>query len=213
MDYSIKTVKSNSNASKKEQEPVKVEQVVTGNVIAKKRSLGRKFADVFIKEDINDVKSYVFSEILIPRILSTVYDVASTTLGMILGVDVKRSSGTFKSTSSVRYDGFYGKSSTSNSSVKRAPSFEVMDIVIPFDIEDEKGRDARTIAEDTITTLLELIDVHGHARVADFYEMVSVPSQWTDNNYGWKNLGTARSERVVDGYLIKLPKPIPLNNG
>ena len=56
--------KPNSHKSKKEKK--KVEKVVTGKVIAKNRSLGQKFSDTFLSEDISNVKNYAVNELIIP---------------------------------------------------------------------------------------------------------------------------------------------------
>lgn len=47
--------------------------------------------------------------------------------------------------------------------------------------------------------------------VADLYDLVGINGNYTDNKYGWFNIRTASVVRVRDGYMIKLPKAVPLN--
>ena len=47
--------------------------------------------------------------------------------------------------------------------------------------------------------------------VADFYDLVGVSGNYTDNKYGWTDIRNASVIRVRDGYMIKLPKALPLN--
>lgn len=64
--------KSNSHKSKEEQKETapekRVEKVVSGTVKPKKKGEMQKFADVFISEDVNNVKSYILLEVLVPAI-------------------------------------------------------------------------------------------------------------------------------------------------
>lgn len=66
-------------------------------------------------------------------------------------------------------------------------------------------------AEDVLMSLNELIDVYGKASVADLYDLVGISGRYTDVKYGWTNLMTASHTRVRDGYLLKLPRVMPLN--
>ena len=60
----------------------KVGKVVKGNVKIKKKSEVRKFADVFLPEDINNVKSFIFQDVLIPALKKVISDTVDTFLFM-----------------------------------------------------------------------------------------------------------------------------------
>ena len=64
--------KPNSHKSKEEQKNLvpekRVEKVISGTVKSKKKSEMQKFADVFISEDVNNVKSYIVMDVLVPAI-------------------------------------------------------------------------------------------------------------------------------------------------
>jgi hypothetical protein len=47
--------------------------------------------------------------------------------------------------------------------------------------------------------------------VADLYDLVGVTGNYTDNKYGWTDIRSASVIRVRDGYMLKLPKALPLN--
>ena len=44
----------------------KLESVVSGNVSMRKKTTLKKVADIFFQKDINDVKSYLIMDVLIP---------------------------------------------------------------------------------------------------------------------------------------------------
>ena len=48
--------------------------------------------------------------------------------------------------------------------------------------------------------------------MADLYDLVGMTSNYTDNKYGWYDLRTAYIQGVSGGYVIRLPKPVALNN-
>ena len=73
--------KPNSHKSKEDQKGAvsekKVEKVIAGTVKSKKKSEIRKFTDVFISEDIDNVKSYILLDVLIPAIKKAISDVVT----------------------------------------------------------------------------------------------------------------------------------------
>ena len=56
----------------------------------------------------------------------------------------------------------------------------------------------------------ELLETYKMVTVADFYDLVGVTCDYTDNNYGWTSLRSAEVVRVRDGYIIKLPRALPI---
>ena len=59
----------------------------------------------------------------------------------------------------------------------------------------------------------EIIDRYGVARVGDLYDLANVSTNnYMINRYGWTSVSTASVSRVSDGYIIKLPRPLALDN-
>ena len=71
--------------------------------------------------------------------------------------------------------------------------------------------DNRGEAEDVLARMDELIDTYGSVSVGDFYELVGISGNFTDYKYGWSDIHNASVMRVSDGYMIKLPRAVPLN--
>lgn len=80
--------KPNSHKSKEEQKDLvpekRVEKVISGTVKPKKKSEMQKFADVFISEDVNNVKSYIVMDVLVPAIKKAISDIVTNGIDMIL---------------------------------------------------------------------------------------------------------------------------------
>ena len=66
-------------------------------------------------------------------------------------------------------------------------------------------------AEDVLTRMDELMDKYGLVRVADLYDLVGITGNYTDNKYGWTNIRNAKITRLRDGYMIEMPRAVPID--
>lgn len=194
--------KSNSHKSKEVQAEKRIEKVISGSAKTKKKNEIQKLADVFISEDVNNVKSYILMDVLVPAIKKAISDIITNGIDMILyggnGQTKKNSTA-----SKVSYRSFYEKPNDrrnyGDSSIRTGYSYDNI-------ILDNRGE-----AEDVLLRMDELISTYGLVSVADFYDLVGVTGNYTDNKYGWTDIRNASVVRVRDGYMIKLPKALPLN--
>ncbi len=203
----IEDYKSNSNKSKKEKENEltaehRPEKIVTGKVITKKKSSFRKFTDEFISEDAKNIKSYVLGEVLIPAIKKAISDIVTDGIDMILYGGTRGSNKRYTS-DKISYRNYYDKGSSYRVSDNRSSynSYSYDDIIL----------DSRGEAEDVLSRMDELIESYGLVRVADLYDLVGITGSYTDNKYGWTNIRNAEIIRVRDGYMIKMPRAVPID--
>lgn len=193
--------KSNSHKSKDEEKKKEVNKVVTGEVKTKKKNEVQKFADTFISEDIANVRSYILMDVLVPALKKAISDVVTNGIDMILYGEPGR---TKKSTtaSKVSYRSYYDRTSDRDDYISsRRRGFEYEDIIL----------ETRGEAEEVLMRMDELIDTYGIVSVGDLYDLVGIQGDYTVNKYGWTNIRNAQVIRVRDGYMIKLPKALPLN--
>lgn len=193
-------IKTGPNPDKK-----KVEKVVSGSVKVKKKNGVTKFADNFISEDIHNVKSYVITDVLIPSVKRAISEMVTNGIDMILygstGGRSKRSSA-----DRVSYRNYYDRRDDDRHRDRdrdrvRTSAYSFDDIVL----------DSRGEAEEVLARMDELIDQYGIVSVADLYDLVGVSGNYTDNKYGWTNIRNAEPIRVRDGYMLRLPKALPIN--
>lgn len=191
--------KSNSHASKNKEtvEKKDVKPVVNGGVKTKKKSELRKFADVFISEDVENVKNYIFNEVLIPGIK----DLAINTLSMMLWGEAGRGRRSNSNGSRMSYQNYYNKGKSERRENNSARTrFDYNDIIF----------ETRGDAELVLSELDELMDSYEMVSIQDLYSAAGLDCPYTYNNYGWTNIRSAAVIRVNDGYMIKLPKAKPL---
>lgn len=205
--------KSNSNKSREKaekqlpaEEP-KVGKVISGTAKPKKKSGVQKFADVFIAEDISNVKSYILNDIIIPTIKRVLYDSFTDGLDMILNGSGNRRHGRREGTR-YSYDKAYTRASyqrdrRDESTVRARSGFDFDNILF-----QNRGDAERVLME-----LEELISQYEIASVQDLYSAADLSCPYTYNNYGWTDLRSADVVRARDdeGYYIKLPRALPIN--
>lgn len=186
---------------KNAQEEKRVEKVARGNVKTKKKSDLYRLADVFIAEDIRSVKSYALMEVIIPAVKKALYDVICDSTGMILGED-KRDTRRGGNSSYVSYRSYSDDRSRRRTDETRYNNnFDREDIVY-----ESKGE-----AEAVLERMDACLDQYGVVKVADMYDAAGLTAPFTANKYGWTSLRNAETVRVRDGYIIKLPKAMPLD--
>lgn len=198
--------KPNSHKSKEDQKGTvpekKVEKVITGTAKSKKKSEIQKVTDVFISEDVNNVKSYILLDVLVPAIKKAISDIVTNGIDMILYGETGKTKSN-SNASKVSYRSYYDRENDRRdySSARTKTGYNYDDITL-----DNRGE-----AEDVLSRMDELISTYGLVSVADLYDLVGITGNYTDNKYGWTDIRSAQVVRIRDGYLIKLPKALPLN--
>ena len=203
---SVIECKPNSNKYKQEQaelaaERPKVNKVVTGNVKRSKNG-GSKLADVFISEDVSNVKNYILMDVIVPAIKKAISDVITNGIDMLLYGSNGRTNANRSTASTISYNRYYGRDDHPRTSDPVQTSRYSYDTIT---------LDTRGEAEEVLARMDEIIDTYKMVRVADFYDLVGVTGNYTDNKYGWTNIRNAEVIRVRDGYRIKLPRALPID--
>lgn len=197
--------KPNSHKFKEEQKinaaEKKVEKVISGKAVLRKKSTFSKIADEFISDEAKNIKSYVFGEVLIPAIKKAISDIVTDGIDMIL-YGGSRGKSKRSTADRVSYRNYYDEPRT-----KSAGS--VTDTRLSF---DEVFVDNRGEAQDILERMEEIIEQYQVASVADLYELAGIRNDnFMTHKYGWTSIRNADVIRVRDGYIIKMPKAMPIN--
>lgn len=193
----------NSHKSKQESTEVattekRVQKVVSGKVKTKSNE-GRKLASMFISEDAANVKSYIILDVLVPTIKKTLFDIITDSLDMILNGGT--GSRKHKSGNKISYRNYYDDKRDDRRGERARVRFDYDDIVFESRGECEAVREQ----------MVDVIDTYGFVTVADMYDMADLRAPYTSSKYGWTNIRTADVVRVRDGYVLKLPKAMPID--
>lgn len=206
--------KDNSDAqrSKKEvteQPPVKrVEKIASGQAVAPKRTM-KDYLHGFLSKGSKSIGAYLLEDVLAPAAQKTAVDLAKavsdtfvTGISTVVyhGEPPKRQS---TPASRVSYASYYEQRDRGYSPPPRTTSY------------DDVSFETRGEAEEVLAAMDDLMQTYQLVRVSDLYEMAGLTCDYTNNNYGWTDISTARVERsrYDNRFVIRMPRPMPITNG
>lgn len=193
---------SNSHKAREEVAEKKVEKVVSGKTSTKKKSGIRKLSDTFLSEDASNVKSYIFSEVLLPAAKKLVSDIVTNGIDMLLYGEIKNKKG---NSSKVSYSRYYDD--------RRDRSRDYRSPVVRNNFDyDEIIFETRGDAEAVLDAMYDILNQYKVVSVAELYDLASITTHnYTCNNYGWIDLRGSSVVRVRDGYILKLPRALAID--
>lgn len=187
----------------------KVEKVIQGSGTKQKRGIGKRFIDIFIDENVSDVKTYLFYDVLVPAIKENFADLVNSAVNLLLFGEVARRparrQGGNGTGSKINYGGYFN----SNQRPERLPRYERSRVAHNF---DDVYFNTRGEAELVLDGMMDILSDYKQVTVADFYDLAGVSTEFTDNKYGWTDLrGTSIKGSPSRGYWIELPKCVALD--
>jgi len=190
-------LESNSYKTKMENnalaEKPKAQKIVSGQAKLKKKG----FFDFLVSEDASSVKSYLLSDVLVPNIKRLIQELVTSGINQLLyGNDYKPSKSSTNA-SRVSYNNF------SNQTVNQPKRLKGNDII-------EIEVDTYTDSQNVIYQLQALVDQYNQATIADLYDLVGIDGDFTDNNYGWKDLTRVSVIPYGRKFIIRMPRFIAL---
>ena len=193
---------SNSITSGGEKKPEKkFEKVTTGKVVTKEKNDIQKVASMFIAEDLKTVRDHILKDVAVPKLQDFFADLMIATINMIFhGDDRPRSNyNNYAQPSRVSYNRY---SNQNNQQRPVMAQINYQDVIFS----------SRGDADEVLGQMSDAVASYGAVSVADFYDLVGMTANYTDNKYGWYDIRNAYVQPVSGGYVIKLPKPVALNN-
>lgn len=187
----------------------KVERVVTGEVVRRKTPLGKRLANRLLPGNPENIWEYMVGDVIIPAMRDTVFEafMGGFERMMFPDSDPPRRRLRPGPGPGYGYTAYHNQYTTVNKREERRAmsprgranhSFD--EIILPH----------RAEAEEILYRLFDYIQQFDEASVADLYEMCGISSNFTDQKWGWTELPGAYVSRTTRGYLLNLPRPIPL---
>lgn len=210
---------TNSNKSKQqkpadEKPPVKkIEKVIQGEAVQRKKGIGRKIRDTFAGDDMHSVGNFILFDVIAPAVKTMISDAISQGVERTLfGESSSRSRRTSIPVSN-RYSPYtsYSKSSVVGRAGEADGPRTLSSRARATHDFDEIVLATRGEAQLVLDTLAEAISQYDVATVSDLLDMVGIAGSFTDEKWGWTDLRGAGVQRVREGYLLNLPKPVPLD--
>lgn len=187
---------NNSYKNRDDNNRPQVNKVIRGDITESKKSIGRKIREAFTSEDRKSIGEYIIFDVIIPAVKNTISDLTIGAVDMWLFGDSKHSRAS-KNGVRTAYNTIYARDPRTVSNAQAHKDiYDYNEIIL----------DNRGDAELVLDQMIDILEEYKSVSVAELYDLVGLPSDYTDQNYGWKSLATACVERRNNGYLIKLPK-------
>lgn len=200
-----------SNTSSDKNEPKKLDRVTTSEPIKRKKPIGKRLAETFVKDEVDNVGQYILFDVVVPAVKEMVSSAVSQGIErMLFGDSRPNRSRTNNSTYRPSYSSYsrspggraFEADDRRREVSKRARATHDFDEIILAD------RGEAEMVLDSMGNTLDSFDV---VTVADLYDLVGTTPEFTDNTWGWRDLRGAEIRRVREGYLLNLPKPQPID--
>lgn len=209
-------VNYSNNSSKGKKEPAakarpEMKKVVVGSATERPVPLRRRFMASFTGDDAQTVGQYIVFDVFVPAAKNFISDAVGQGIDRLLfgssapsGRGRSIVNGIVNGGGQTQYNRISSVSQVNTArelSRSARANHDFQEIIL----------ETRADAEVVIEQLQALIDEYGSATVADLYALVDISGAFTDQRYGWNNLSTADVRHIRIGYLLDLPKPIPLD--
>lgn len=204
--YKYQSNSHKSKEAKKKETIAKSKRVVSGKAKVRKKNDLIKFANIFIQEDIENIKNYIIQDVLIPNIKRTISesrDILLRTISESTDIFLYGESSGIEKNGAINYRKCYEKNKRkSNVNIAKAKNrYEFNNIIF----------DTRSDAEEVLSEMRLAIKAYDFVSVFDMYDFSGLQTDHIDMKYGWADLQDAMVTYTMEGYIIKLPRPLPLD--
>lgn len=187
-------------------EEKKVEPIVEGKVVLRKRGLGRKISEMFTGDDARSVMGYVVYDIAIPALKSMLADMIGNGAERALFGEVRSRSYSDRHRR-VGYTNYSSEYRRDRDEPRREISSRARRT------HDFGGvvLESRGEAEEILEKMADLIAQYKFASVNDLLDLLDQPTDFTGEKWGWTSIRDAGVRRVRDGFLLDLPRTEPVD--
>lgn len=205
---SISSRTATNSSSDEKSENKKFHKVTTGKVSVKKKSGAKKLADIFIAGDIEQVKRSIVNDLLVPGAKNLVANVFNTAINMLLFNNQRPGNYTWYGPNQYQQPRPY--QTTSYSAYYSQNQYQQPAPQTGYSQEQEVVFTSRVDAENVLDQMNGAIATYGQVSVADFYDLMGITANYTDNSYGWFSLMGTQIRAVNGGFIIAFPKAVAL---
>jgi len=190
--------------STKNVEEKNIQKLVTGEVVMRPPSLGKRMKVLFFGGEVKGASRYVVTDVILPAVRNTVVDAVTRGIErIVLG------EGAVRRPRAGGYD--YRPRTIYNQPTTRGPA--MLPQQPPRYSQSNRNTQAlgdiilqsRDEAESVIDMLGDLIERYEVASVADLHEILGIPSTAIDNKWGWTSPRGAGVSQSREGYILVLP--------
>lgn len=205
-DYQGNSEKQKAKAGQVEK---KITKVVVGEVVVRKKPLGQKIKDMFIEADFKSVARYVVTDVLLPAARNMIVEASQRGVErMVYG----------ERASTLRRQGYGPRSSYGGTPLTMRTDYRHPATRPPVpggSPYPRPGRNdfilaTREEATGVLQSMSDILEMYEEVSVADYHELLGVPTSHTDQKWGWTNLFGSAVRPVREGFIVDLPPVEPI---
>lgn len=205
-EFPPNSVRAQKSSEAETPEDKKVESVVKGEVVRRKKPLGKRFHETFLGGDARGTASFVVFNVLIPAAKDMLVEAGAQGIERLVYGESKRG-GMRRSAMQTGHIAYNRMNQPSD----RPPPAQLSRRARSRHDFDEIILQSRGEAEEVLDRMFDLLSRYDSVSVADLYELTGVQSAHTDQKWGWTDLrGSSVHRTRSGGFLLDLPEPVPL---
>lgn len=222
-DYSNANKNKAAEAETTSRPQKQVEKVVVGEVVIRKKGIGRKFKDLVVSADLKGIAIYLVLNRVVPSVKNMIYDTWVEGGNRILFPNSTPNRPIIDPRGMLQRTVFNYQSPISRSSSiplgqpRNAPAREIGPRASSHPaVQNVRPGEQYVFAskEDAIRvldTLREALDKYEEPiSLGDLYEAMGLPSSHVDQKWGWTTLAEVKVLQSREGYLLDFPPSEPI---
>ena len=223
---SLKSKQKAEKAGEKER-PAEGKAVTKGAEVRKK-PVSKRFLESIGVEDGRTVGDYILWDVVLPSVKDMLASVVKNGIDVFLYGQARSRNNIERRgrTSRVSYSSYYdddGYGSRGRTrprergySYKPRSALDFSDVVFKDYFDDNLGRmvTARESAENVLSEMADIVQQYGFVKVSEFKAIAGLDDSdisHVDHNMGWERLVNDPVYPVRNGYVIDLPRPVPID--
>lgn len=177
-------------------------KIVEGKVVIRKQPWYKKALRGMVADDVQNVGDYILIDIIVPAFKNLLRDAAVGGIDRTLYGSGRQRDRSYSQNGGIRrrYEQMYEEPNRRSMSREARARHDF----------DEIFLDSRDEALSVIDSLVERVERYGSASVGDLYDNLGVSGGWADRDWGWTDLRDAGVRQSRGGFLLDLPRPVPL---
>lgn len=199
------TISSKKSPDEKSAEKKAAVSKGSGGVKIKKRS---KFAELFIKEDIDTVKDHVVKNVIVPGIINIVINGVNNALSMFLTGSASGSGYQVINTSKTGYSTIYSRRNSQPVEIGSANRTRYDSFAFTTEADAKKLLAGMVLILEKykICSVEDMFDL-----IREMFDNVNIESSHTDSKRGWTDFSNVDIVQTRDGWVLRLPHPMPID--
>jgi len=202
------SIKSKQAAEKGQDRPSDIKKVAKGSVKMQKKPASKRFLESIGVEDGRTVGDYILWDVVLPSVKDMLASVVKNGIDVFLYGQTKPKNierrGRTSRVSYNRYYDDYDRPPSRTYTYRPRAAMDFSNIVF----------NDRSDAESVLNEMADIVQQYGFVKVSEFLALSGVDDSdisFADHGMGWERLVNVGVDRVRDGYVIHLPRPVPVD--